>query len=205
MPASKEERVEQFKHGIFSLRTNFGELAQLMIKEKYGFDEADDTTYDLKDSSKQGIESHIEVKFARAYRNPSSITRNNVLSLCSNSSIDVYLSTEWNDSDLFCNIQQVKPELFRTLYYGVFWKDMIEIFCIDSAHHGLFPDSLERFKSDANYRKEIRTNIPYFYLQHNQRDFQFHLKKGSIPKHRSAFAKCTMTYEDLYDLFTQEE
>ena len=44
MPASKEERVEQFKHGIFSLRTNFGELAQLMIKEKYGFDEADDTT-----------------------------------------------------------------------------------------------------------------------------------------------------------------
>lgn len=205
MPISKEDRVEQFKQGIFSLRTNFGELAQLMIKEKYGFDDSDDKTYDLKDSSKQGIESHIEVKFARAYRNPSSITRNNVLTLCSNSSIDVYLSTEWNDRELFCNIEQVKPDLFRTLYYGIFWKDIIEIFCIDSEHHGLFPDSLDRFKSDVDYRKEIRTSIPYFYLQHNQKDYQFHLKKGSIPKHRSAFAKCTMTYEDLYDLFAPEE
>ena len=101
MPISKEARVEQFKQGIFSLRTNFGELAQLMIKEKYGFDDADDKTYDLKDSSNQGLESHIEVKFARAYRNPSSITRNNVLTLCSNSSIDVYSSTEWDDRDLF--------------------------------------------------------------------------------------------------------
>lgn len=205
MPVSKAERVEQFKHGIFSLRTNFGELAQLMIKEKYGFDDADDKTYDLKDSSKQGIESHIEVKFARAYRNPSSITRNNVLTLCSNSSIDVYSSTEWNDPDLFCNIEQVKPALFRTLYYGIFWKDIIEIFCIDSDHHYLFPDSLDLFKNDADYRKEIRTGIKYFYLQHNKKDYQFHLKKGSIPNHRRDFPKDTMTYEELYDLFAQEE
>lgn len=205
MPVSKEERVEQFKQGIFSLRTNFGELAQLMIKEKYGFDDAEDTTYDLKDSSKQGIESHIEVKFARAYKNPSSITRDNVLMLCSNSSIDVYLSTECNDSDFFCNIQQVKPALFRTLYYGIFWKDVIEIFCIDSERHNLFPNSLERFKNDENYRKEIRTEIPYFYLQHNQKDYQFHLKKGSISKHREDYPKDIITYEQLYDLFAPEE
>ena len=205
MPASKEERVEQFKQGIFSLRTNFGELAQLMIKEKYGFDDADNKTYDLKDPSKQGIESHIEVKFARAYKNPSSITLNNVLTLCSNSSIDVYLSTEWNDDNLFCNIEQIKPELFRTLYYGIFWKDKIEIFCIDNNHHNLFPDSLSHFKRDENYRKEIRAKIPYFYLQHNQKDYQFHLKKGSISTHRKNYPKDTMTYEQLYDLFTSEE
>lgn len=205
MPTSKEERVEHFKQGIFSLRTNFGELAQLMIKEKYGFSDADDITYDLKDPSKQGIDGHIEVKFARAYRNSSVITRSNVISLCSNSSIDVYLSTEWDDSNLFCNIEQIKPDLFRTLYYGIFWKDIIEIFCIDSKHHTLFPDSMDRFKSDSAYRKQIRAKIPYFYLQHNQKDYQFYLKKGSIPTHRNNFSKCTMTYEALYDLFSSEE
>lgn len=205
MQLSKEEKVERFKQGIFSLRTNFGELAQLMIKEMFGFEDADDKTYDLKDPSKQGVESHIEVKFARAYRNPLSITRNNVISLCSNSSRDVYLSTEWDNRDLFCNIEQVKPELFRTLYYGIFWKDIIEIFCIDSEHHGLFPDSLDRFKRDAEYRKEIRTKIPYFYLQHNKKDYQFHLKKKSIPIHRRDFLERIMTYEELYDLFAEKE
>ena len=53
MPLLKEEKVDQFKHGIFALRTNFGELAQLMIKEKYGFIDSEDSTYDLKDPSKE--------------------------------------------------------------------------------------------------------------------------------------------------------
>ena len=30
---SDEKKIEQFKYGIFNLGTNFGELAQLMIKE----------------------------------------------------------------------------------------------------------------------------------------------------------------------------
>ena len=205
MANSKKDKVEQFKHGIFALRTNFGELAQLMIKEKYGFVDSGDKTYDLTDPTKHGIDSHVEVKFARAYKNPSSINRGNVLELCSNSSIDVFSSTEWDNSDLFCNIQQVKPELFRALYYGVFWKDVIEIFCIDSKNHHFFPDSLDRFKTDENYRKAIRKNIPYFYLQHNQKDYQFHLKKGSIPHHRKNFSPQIMTYEDLYDLFLQKK
>lgn len=205
MTIEKSEKIEQFKHGIFALRTNFGELAQLMIKEKYHLLDAEDKTYDLKDPENQGINSHIEVKFARAYKNPSSITRNNVLSLCSNSSIDVFTSSEWENNDLFCNIQQLKPELFRTLYYGIFWKDKIEIFCIDISKHNLFPNSLERFISDEFYRKQIRKNIPYFYLQHNKKDYQFHLKKGSLPIHRNNFLKYTMEYEELYDLFATEE
>lgn len=93
--------IEQFKQGIFSLRTNFGELAQLMIQEKYHLVSADDNTYDLKDPNKQGIESHVEVKFSRAYKNQSHICLGNVLSICFNSSMYIYNSNEWEDGHFF--------------------------------------------------------------------------------------------------------
>jgi len=41
--------IDQFKHGIFSLRTNFGELAQLMLQKDMGLHPSDDNSYDLKD------------------------------------------------------------------------------------------------------------------------------------------------------------
>lgn len=59
--ADKNE-LEQFKSGIFSLGTNFGELAQLMIKELEKFTSADGKYFDLLDSNNQ----KIEVKFSRA-------------------------------------------------------------------------------------------------------------------------------------------
>ena len=197
--------IEQFKQGIFSLRTNFGELAQLMIQEKYHLVSADDNTYDLKDPNKQGIESHVEAKCSRAYKNQSHICLGNVLSICFNSSMYIYNSNEWEDGHFFCNIEQVKPNLFRTIYYGIFWNDKIEVFCIDNEKHYLFPDSLDQFIEDKSYRKQVRENIPYFYLQHNKKDYQFHLKKKSLPVHRQNFAKDIITYEELYSLFSPKK
>lgn len=57
-----KKKLEQFKSGIFSLGTNFGELAQLMIKELEKFTPADGKYFDLLDSNNQ----KIEVKFSRA-------------------------------------------------------------------------------------------------------------------------------------------
>lgn len=59
--ADKKE-LDQFKNGIFSLGTNFGELAQLMIKDLEKFTPADGKYFDLLNSDNQ----KIEVKFSRA-------------------------------------------------------------------------------------------------------------------------------------------
>ncbi len=202
---NKQKEIEQFKNGIFALRTNFGELAQLMIMEKYKLKKSTSKDYDLVAFDKDKNIIPVEVKFARAYKNPSSINETNVIYICSNCSIDIYSSKEWENKDLFCNIEQVKPNLFKRLYYGIFWKDKVEIFCIDENKHHLFPDSLFHFISDENYRKEIRKEIPYFYLQHNKKDYQFHLKKGSLKKHRDNFSKDSLTYEELFDLFSHKK
>ena len=46
-----EKKIEQFKHGIFNLDTNFGELAQLMLKELEKFVPADGKYFNLLDSN----------------------------------------------------------------------------------------------------------------------------------------------------------
>lgn len=51
-----KKKLEQFKSGIFSLGTNFGELAQLMIKELEKFTPADGKYFDLLDSNNQKID-----------------------------------------------------------------------------------------------------------------------------------------------------
>ena len=131
LKTDKQKEIEQFKNGIFALRTNFGELAQLMIMKKYKLQKSTNRDFDLIALDKDKHTIPVEVKFARAYKNPSSINENNVLNICLNCSVDVYSSEEWQSKDLFCNIEQVKPKLFKRLYYGIFWKDKVEILCID--------------------------------------------------------------------------
>ena len=106
MTKKKNRNIDQFKQGIFSLRTNFGELAQLMIKKDMGLHTADDGSYDLKDD-----DGHkIEVKFSRAYKKVS-LTEDNAIDMCTNSSSTVYASSEAEDkaANYDCNIEQLKP------------------------------------------------------------------------------------------------
>ena len=114
MAKKKDKNVDQFKQGIFSLRTNFGELAQLMLQKDMGLHPADDNSYDLKDDDGR----RIEVKFSRAYKKDIPITASNAIELCSNSSTMVYDSTESEkrSSDYDCNIQQLKPDCFTILW-----------------------------------------------------------------------------------------
>jgi len=203
MPKSKKD-IEQFKNGIFSLRTNFGELAQLMIKKKYGLKKSTKIEYDLIAYDDEKNEIPVEVKFARAYKNSTSINEKNILDICLHRSVDVFSSDDADLNDMFCNIEQIKPDLFNRLYYGVFWNDKVEIFCIDESKHHLFPDSIEHFKTDKKYSKDIRKEIPYLYLQHNKKDYQFYLKKNSVPVHRKSFFKDSLTYEDLFNLFAEK-
>ncbi len=61
--------------------------------------------------------------------------------------------SEKRSADYDCNIQQLKPDCFDSLYYGVFFSDKIEIF---HAPRSEFPDSVDSFIEDkAAARKKL--------------------------------------------------
>lgn len=188
------DTIDRFRQGIFSLRTNFGELAQLMLKKDLGFVSADDNSYDLKDESG----NRIEVKFSRAYKKSIPINEDNVILLCSNCSTMVYSSVEAENktSDYDCNIQQLKPDCFDYLYYGVFFSDKIVIFCVSRSD---FPSSITAFNKD---KKSARIKLPGYALQHKGgEECQFHIKRTTYKHHKDHYFVKEITYEQLYNLF----
>ena len=197
MSKKKDRNIEQFKQGIFSLRTNFGEFAQLMIQKDMGLHAADDGSYDLKDDDGR----KIEVKFSRAYKKVS-LTEENAIDICTNSSSTVYDSSEAEarTANYDCNIEQLKPRCFDSLYYGVFFSDKIEVF---HAPRSEFPDSVDSFVAD---KEAARKKLPGYALQHKGgEECQFHIKKTTHKHHRKNYHVKDITYEELYDLFDPEE
>lgn len=197
MSKKKDRNIEQFKQGIFSLRTNFGEFAQLMIQKDMGLHTADDGSYDLKDDDGR----RIEVKFSRAYKKVS-LTEDNAIDICTNSSSTVYDSSEAEarTANYDCNIEQLKPRCFDSLYYGVFFSDKIEVF---HAPRSEFPDSVDSFVAD---KVAARKKLPGYALQHKGgEECQFHIKKTTHKHHHKHYHVKDITYEELYDLFDPEE
>lgn len=193
-----KKEIEQFRQGIFALRTNFGELAQLMIQKDLHLLPAPDNSYDLKDADNH----RIEVKFSRAYKKNVPLTETNAIQICSNCGAMVYSSEEAESpsSDYDCNIQQVKPDCFDFLYYGIFFSDKIEIFC---APRSVFPDTLDSFLAD---KEAAREKIPSYSRQHKGgEECQFHMKKKNHHHHRTHYHVKDLTYEELYDLLSPDD
>ena len=191
------KEIEQFRQGIFALRTNFGELAQLMIQKDMGLSPADDNSYDLKDA--QG--NKIEVKFSRAYKKNIPLTERNAIKICSNCGAMVYSSDEAESisSDYDCNIQQLKPDCFDSLYYGIFFSDKIEIF---HAPRTAFPESIASFLEDKD---AARKKLPGYSRQHKGgEECQFHIKKTTHNHHYTHYHIKDLTYEELYDLLDSD-
>lgn len=203
MAKKKDRNIDQFKQGIFSLRTNFGELAQLMIKRDFNLKSSSDNSYDLLDHTDQ----RIEVKFSRAFKKDISINDQNAIEVCCSYTAGGYttmvyssLEAELKTSDYDCNIQQIKPDLFDALYYGVFFSDRIEIFCADRS---VFPKSVKSFKKD---KSTTRKKLPGYALQHKGgEECQFHIKKTTHKHHREHYHVKDLTYEELYDLLDSKE
>lgn len=198
MVINMDDKIDKFRQGIFALRTNFGELAQLMLKKDMGFSSADDNSYDLKDE----FNNRIEVKFSRAYKKNLPISEDKVIDLCSNCSTMVYKSSEAEDktSDYDCNIQQLKPDCFDYLYYGVFFWDKIVIF---RACRSDFPYSIDEYNKD---KKGARNKLPLYALQHKGgEEFQFHIKRTTYKHHIENYFVEDMTYDKLYNLFEPTE
>lgn len=175
-------KVDQFRDGIFSLHTNFGELAQLMIAKLEGFKPAKKKYYDLLDKDN----NKIEVKFSRAKKKLDSLNASNVIEQCIAATVDsrILLESEATSVTFDCNIQQIKVDEFDFLYYGIFFKDTIVIF---------------------KAPKDEVPKMPGYSIQHKDGvEYQFHINKANYKTHSKYFYK-KLTYKELYKLFSPKK
>ena len=177
--------MEDFREGIFSLHTRrFGTVAELMIELLYKMQPSNVLNFDKKDDTNK----RIEVKFSRALKeNSDTIKKNNVIQQCLEASTvhRAFNSSETNKQKFDCNIQQIKNKEFDILYYGIFFKDHIEIFKIEN-------NKIETLDNYSN--KQHRGNIG---------EGQFHLNNTNIEEHRKKYLIRILSYEELYKLFQE--
>ena len=175
--------VEEFRNGIFALRTRrFGTVAEIMIKHLYDLDESNSLAFDKRDRSS---DKRIEVKFSTVRKeNDDKIRDDNVIEQCQKANLAnrAMRSSDTDQYSFDCNIQQVKCKEFDILYYGLFFADQIEI-----------------FKMDSN---EILRCPGYSDKQHrgNKGEGQFHLNESNIEYHRNHFLQKVLTYVELFHL-----
>lgn len=173
--------IEEFRNGIFSLHTRrFGSVAEIMIKKIYNMSDSAVLNFDKEKDGKR-----IEVKFSRGLKkNDATIIESNVIEQClkgspNNRSI---LSTEATQCQFDCNIQQIKNKEFDELYFGIFFKDIIEIFKITA----------QEIQDLSNYsNKQHRGNVG---------EGQFHLNQKNIEEYREKYLIRSLTYEELYEI-----
>ena len=177
--------INEFRDGIFALRTRrFGTVAEIMIKRLYNLDESTSLAYDKRDRT---THERIEVKFSTVMKeNDDKIRDYNVIEQCikANLANRALNSTDTDFYNFDCNIQQVKRNEFDILYYGLFFADCIEIYKISS--------------------NEILSCPGYSDKQHrgNEGEGQFHLNETNIRYHRKKYFQMKLTYEELFDLFS---
>ena len=179
------DEILNFKNGIFNLHTTrFGTIGELIIQKKYNMINSNNNAYDKIYNGEK-----IEIKFSRALKeHTDKINIVNLIEQCLNSSsVHRWIKYDERNTNVFdCNIQQVKPNEFDWLFYGIFFQDKIVIFKIPSS-------SIQSIPSYSN--KQHRGNIG---------EGQFHITNDNIEYHIKHFLVQIMTYNEIYDLFKKE-
>lgn len=174
--------VEKFVDKIRELAPRpFGTVGELIVDHyTEELSASNNISYDRISSNNE----KVEVKFSRAYVKSTPLDENNLLESIVRSPTkkdshvrDLYkFELKWD-----CNIQQVKPDCFEILYYGIFFRDQVYIFKIRS----------EQIISD--------TAIGYSDKQHrgNSGEGQFHIKNTNLQHHLDNYLYTNFDYEDL--------
>jgi len=179
-----QAEIKEFRDGIFALRTRrFGTVAEIMIKHLYHMSESHNLAFDKYSETKE----RVEIKFSTVMKkNDDKIRDTNVIDQCKKANL-ANRAMESSDVDngiaFDCNIQQVKPNEFEVLYYGLFFADCVEIY---------------------KMTKDQVLNCPgYSNKQHrgNEGEGQFHMNQDSIGIHRKNYLQKKVSYEELYELF----
>jgi len=172
--------VDALKMNIKSLSpTDFGiRFGEYMItKIISNLYKPDNTSYDKKTQDNEKLES----KWSRALKQ--------------NNKNDFFINLFKNSSNFFvksntkekflCNIQQIKPNCFDILYYGLIFDDKILIFKIES----------------IKLLNDIK-NIGYSNKQHrgNEGEGQFHINSLNLQYHIDNYLYKTITWDELVNL-----
>ncbi len=175
----------KFRTGIFSLRTRrLGVVAEIIIKRLYGFSAPINKYHDLYDPK---TNERIEVKFSTVTRkNETEIKEYNVIAQCieANELSKRVISLGEVASETFdCNIQQVKPNKFEVLYYGLFFYDCIQIYRVESQN--INKTSIQGW-SDKQHAG-------------NTGEGQFHINNSTFSSHQKFLIK-QLSYKELYKI-----
>ena len=186
-----EEKIEKFRKGIFNLQTRrFGTFAEIMIRTKFNLKKSGKKEYDAVDEDG----NHIEIKFARVIRKSNkTIDESTVIDVVENEPtlFENALSSTDTTNKFSPNIEQVKPEKFNYLYYGLFFTDYIYIYFISSKEI-----------EEINYTNTMHAVEP---VPGQIEEGQFHIDNTNIKLHEKYRLKDkTMTYEDLYNLLNEQ-
>lgn len=171
---------EELRDGIFALFTRrFGTVAELMVKRMQDLAPARARFHDLFDDL---AKKRVEVKFSRVLNaHEGAITSANVLEAIEAARAErkavAVDHAECDDYD--CNIQQVKCAEFDVLYYGLFFRDRIVVFRVDSDKVPAIPGYSDR--------------------QHkgNEGEGQFHISAKHYGWHRDNHFYAELTYDQL--------
>ena len=181
-----DKKIEQFVNGIFNLQTRrFGTLAEIIIRKKYGFKESGRKEFDAIDKDGQ----EVEIKFARVVeKRKNTITEKNVIEEVTNE-ISIYeraIPSTNVKASFDVNIEQVKPENFKYLIYGLFFKDCVKIYSIKPSELSSVSYNDKQHPAEGNQIEEG----------------QFHIKNTNILNHKD-YLKDVLAYEEIYELLNK--
>lgn len=180
-PLSRSAELgELLKKAVFQLNTRrFGTLAELFIKRLKSFDPSRNIFYDLHDAV-QG--NRVEVKFSTVLSKWKTPLREDNLEAVLREAVSGERSISypsWHDNSFACNIQQVKPAEFETLFYGLFFDDRVLVFKCLTTDIAQMP---------AWSAKQHKGNVG---------EGQFHITNRNLQHHLDHYLVQHMSYEQF--------
>ncbi|MBD13545.1 MAG: hypothetical protein CMJ72_00080 [Planctomycetaceae bacterium] len=181
------DRVESFRRGLFSLHTTrFGKVGEIFIQAMENLAGPESNFHDLFDP-REG--ERVEVKCSRVLEaNSEKITVENFIDQCINNDPESRPLDfeEREDHSWDCNMQQIKRDEFSRLYYLLFFRNRVLVFCIRS----------EQIGEDINFSDR----------QHGRDgEGQFHITDRNISHHIATYLLHHYTYNEFIQLFEDEE
>lgn len=181
-----EDKIKNLRDRIFSLKTRkFGTVNELLVErivEEFGLvvEDAKDTSYDRKiDNLKD------EIKGSRVLlESKLKFSKDNIIECIMNHEVHRMIKFEDAKTKTWdSNMQQIKTNLFSTLWYSLFFEDKVLLF---------------KIKNDI-IRED--SNIHYSDKQHrkNEGEGQFHITNKNIQYHVDNYLVKILTYEEVYE------
>lgn len=168
------------------LKENLKQMAPRPFGEKFGewlISKIEPSLQERQDTSHDAIlnDKKCEIKISRALLKSSSklsftekLLSDNLRKFVKSNSLDTF----------DCNIQQVKPNCFDVIIYGVFFDDIIYLFKTDS-------DTIKNDKKIGYIDKQHRGNVG---------EGQFHIKRNNLQYHIDNFLYKKLKWDELMNI-----